>query len=101
MATKEAVFKLRVDTGNSVADIDAADKAIQGFNKDLQQTKTIQSDSNKIEIYTYKIIFTLFISSICSSNVFIGLEIATRPERTNSNKPNGFNSVNNSLISSG
>lgn len=31
MATKEAIFKLRVDTGNSVADINAADKAIQGF----------------------------------------------------------------------
>ena len=45
MATKEAVFKLRVDTGNSVADINAADKAIQEFNKDLQQTKTIQGDS--------------------------------------------------------
>jgi hypothetical protein len=40
MATKEAVFKLRVDTGNSVADINAADKAIQGFNKDLQATQT-------------------------------------------------------------
>ena len=45
MATKEAVFKLRVDTGNSVADINAADKAIQEFNKDLQQSKTIQADS--------------------------------------------------------
>ena len=49
----------------------------------------------KKNIDYYKIIFSLFISSICSSNVFIGLEIATRPERTNSNKPNGFNSVNN------
>ncbi len=36
MATKEAVFKLRVDTGNSVGDINAADKAIVEFNKHLQ-----------------------------------------------------------------
>ena len=40
MATKEAVFKLRVDTGNSVADINAADKAVQNFTKDLKNTQT-------------------------------------------------------------
>jgi hypothetical protein len=55
MATKEAVFKLRVDTGNSVADIDAADKAIQGFNKDLQQTKTIQADSKGSDNFAAKL----------------------------------------------
>ena len=55
MATKEAVFKLRVDTGNSVADINAADKAIQGFNKDLQQTKTIQSDSTGSDNFAAKL----------------------------------------------
>jgi len=55
MATKEAVFKLRVDTGNSVADINAADKAIQGFNKDLQQTKTIQSDSKGSDNFAAKL----------------------------------------------
>ena len=55
MATKEAIFKLRVDTGNSVADINAADKAIQGFNKDLQQTKTIQSDSKGSDNFAAKL----------------------------------------------
>jgi hypothetical protein len=40
MATKEAVFKLRVDTGNSVADINAADKAVQNFTKDVKNTQT-------------------------------------------------------------
>ena len=55
MATKEAVFKLRVDTGNSVADINAADKAIQGFNKDLQTTKTIQADSTGSDNFAAKL----------------------------------------------
>ena len=55
MATKEAVFKLRVDTGNSVADINAADKAIQGFNKDLQNTKTIQADSTGSDNFAAKL----------------------------------------------
>ena len=55
MATKEAIFKLRVDTGNSVADINAADKAIQGFNKDLQQTKTIQADSKGSDDFAAKL----------------------------------------------
>jgi len=55
MATKEAVFKLRVDTGNSVADINAADKAIQEFNKDLQQTKTIQADSTGSDNFAAKL----------------------------------------------
>ena len=55
MATKEAVFKLRVDTGNSVADINAADKAILEFNKDLQQTKTIQADSKGSDNFAAKL----------------------------------------------
>ena len=39
MATKEAVFSLRVDTGNSVQDIQNADKAVKNFNKDLKETQ--------------------------------------------------------------
>lgn len=39
MATKEAVFSLRVDTGNSVQDIQNADNAVKNFNKDLQATQ--------------------------------------------------------------
>jgi hypothetical protein len=40
MATKEAVFSLRVDTGNSVQDIQNADQAVKNFNKDLKETQT-------------------------------------------------------------
>ena len=40
MATKEAVFSLRVDTGNSVQDIQSADTAVKNFNKDLKETQT-------------------------------------------------------------
>jgi hypothetical protein len=36
---KEAVFKLRVDTGNSVQDINNADQAVKNFNKDLKDTQ--------------------------------------------------------------
>jgi hypothetical protein len=39
MATKEAVFSLRVDTGNSVQDIQNADTAVKNFNKDLKDTQ--------------------------------------------------------------
>lgn len=39
MATKEAVFSLRVDTGNSVQDIQNADQAVKNFNKDLRETQ--------------------------------------------------------------
>ena len=39
MATKEAVFSLRVDTGNSVQDIQNADQAVKNFNKDLKETQ--------------------------------------------------------------
>jgi len=40
MATKEAVFSLRVDTGNSVQDIQNADQAIKTLNKDIKETQT-------------------------------------------------------------
>ena len=36
MANKEAVFSLRVDTGNSVQDVQSFDKAVNNLNKDLQ-----------------------------------------------------------------
>lgn len=46
MANKEAVFSLRVDTGNSVQDVQSFDKAVNNLNKDLQATqKTAASDA--------------------------------------------------------
>ena len=43
MATKEAVFSLRVDTGNSVQDIQNADIAVKNLNKDLKDTQATTS----------------------------------------------------------
>ena len=44
MAKKEAVFSLKVDTGNSVKDVQNFDKAVSSLNKDLNAaSKTAQS----------------------------------------------------------
>ena len=51
MATKEAVFSLRVDTGNSVQDIQNADQAIKNFNKDLKDTQTIASSGTAMDAF--------------------------------------------------
>ena len=51
MATKEAVFSLRVDTGNSVQDIQNADQAVKNFNKDLKETQTTASSGTGIEAF--------------------------------------------------
>ena len=48
MATKEAVFSLRVDTGNSVQDIQNADQAIKTLNKDIKETKTTFEDGTGV-----------------------------------------------------
>ncbi len=40
MATKEAVFSLKVDTGSSVNDIKSFDQAVNSLNKDVN---TLQS----------------------------------------------------------
>jgi hypothetical protein len=48
MATKEAVFSLRVDTGNSVQDIQNADTAVKNFNKDLQATQATAASGTGI-----------------------------------------------------
>lgn len=45
MATKEAVFKLRVDTGNSVQDVTNADKAVKSFNTTLKDTQKTTADN--------------------------------------------------------
>jgi hypothetical protein len=45
MAEKTAVFSVRVDTGNSVNDINSFDKSLQGLNKEVDQTQKNLSDS--------------------------------------------------------
>ena len=45
MAEKTAVFSVRVDTGNSVNDINSFDKSLQGLNKDIDQTQKNLNDS--------------------------------------------------------
>lgn len=48
MAEKTAVFSLKVDTGKSVQDIQAFDKAVENLNADLKDTsKTAQDASTK------------------------------------------------------
>lgn len=46
---KEAIFKLRVDTGNSVQDINKADQAVKNFNKDIKETQTVASAGTGID----------------------------------------------------
>ena len=46
MANKEAVFTVKVNTGNSVQDLQNTDKAVQQLGKDLQQTQTVAKDSS-------------------------------------------------------
>ena len=51
MATKEAVFSLRVDTGNSVQDIQNADQAVKNFNKDLKDTQATASSGTGMDAF--------------------------------------------------
>jgi hypothetical protein len=51
MATKEAVFSLRVDTGNSVQDIQNADQAVKNFNKDLKETQATAASGTGIDAF--------------------------------------------------
>jgi hypothetical protein len=45
MAEKSAIFTLKVDTGNSVNDINSFDKSLQGLNKDIDKTQSNLNDS--------------------------------------------------------
>lgn len=45
MAEQTAVFSVRVDTGNSVNDINSFDKSLQGLNKEVDQTQKNLNDS--------------------------------------------------------
>jgi hypothetical protein len=46
MAEKTAVFSLKVDTGKSVQDIQAFDKAVEDLNKDLKDTSKTATDAS-------------------------------------------------------
>ena len=46
MANKEAVFTVKVNTGNSVQDLQNADKAVNQLGKDLQKTQATAKDTS-------------------------------------------------------
>lgn len=45
MADKQAVYTVRVDTGNTINDINSFDKALNNLNKEVDKTQTNLSDS--------------------------------------------------------
>lgn len=49
MANKEAVFTLRVNTGNSVKDVQSFDAAVQNLNKDIQEVQQTASSGTGID----------------------------------------------------
>lgn len=55
MANKEAVFSLRVDTGNSVKDVQSFDQSINKLNKDMQDTQKTASQSTGTDNFSKKL----------------------------------------------
>ena len=55
MADKQAVFTLRVDTGNSVQDVQNFDQAVQSLNKDLKETQTTASQQTGMDQFEAKL----------------------------------------------
>jgi hypothetical protein len=55
MANKEAVFTVKVNTGNSVQDLQNADKAVNQLNKDLKTTQTTANDSSGTDALAQKL----------------------------------------------
>jgi hypothetical protein len=55
MANKEAVFTVKVNTGNSVQDLQNADKAVNQLNKDLKTTQTTAKDSSGTDAMAQKL----------------------------------------------
>ena len=55
MATKEAVFSLRVDTGDSVNDVNSFDKAVKSLDKSLQDTSKTASASTGLDSFDAKL----------------------------------------------
>jgi len=55
MATKEAVFSLRVDTGNSVQDVQNFDKAVSDLNKDIKDVQSTAASGKGIDAFDQKL----------------------------------------------
>jgi len=55
MANKEAVFTLRVNTGNSVKDVQTFDQSIQNLNKDIEQVQNTASSGTGIDTFDAKL----------------------------------------------
>lgn len=55
MATKEAVFNVKVNTGNSVQDLQETDKAVNQLGQDLQKTQTTAKDTTGMDAYAQKL----------------------------------------------
>ena len=55
MAEKQAVFTLKVDTGNSVQDVQNFDHAVQSLNKDLNQTQATASQQTGLDGFESKL----------------------------------------------
>jgi hypothetical protein len=55
MANKEAVFTLRVNTGNSVQDVQSFDQSIQNLNKDIQAVQNTASSGTGIDTFDAKL----------------------------------------------
>jgi hypothetical protein len=51
MANKEAVFTLRVNTGNSVKDVQSFDAAVQNLNKDIQEVQQTASNGTGLDSF--------------------------------------------------
>jgi hypothetical protein len=55
MAEKSVVFSLKVNTGNSVNDIQAMDAAVNDLNQDLKTTQKTASDNSGIDTFDKKL----------------------------------------------
>lgn len=55
MANKEAVFSVTVNTGNSVQDLQNADKAVQQLGQDLQKTQDVAKNSSGTDAMAQKL----------------------------------------------
>ena len=55
MANKEAVFTVKVNTGNSVQDLQNADKAVNQLGQDLKTTQNIAKDSSGTDAMAQKL----------------------------------------------
>lgn len=55
MATKEAVFSLKVDTGSSVNDIKSFDQAVKGLNKDVNTLQKTVDKNEGTDIFAQKL----------------------------------------------